>query len=204
MFRPLLYIHVDDISTITKKISNKFRKITIILNFGQIQCPLQDTFSACVVQFIRDWTNCSQQISSMHPLGQHINTNLGNDICSSYITMLLCHSHINKCIIRAHLNLAILWYIGDIRSLSTQTSSIHSYGRHINFNLSYIIWSSHITTILNHDRSNSIVKTCFLPIWYAVFVLAKVLVIELLLYMRADNISTPTSDMTSALHTATL
>eukprot|EP00986_Skeletonema_menzelii_P008604 scaffold3679_cov128-Skeletonema_menzelii.AAC.5 len=49
-----IYIHVNDISSTAKKLSNKLRTITIVLHFGQIQCPLQDTFSACVVQFIRE------------------------------------------------------------------------------------------------------------------------------------------------------
>ena len=36
VFRPLLYIHVDNISATAKKISDKLRTTTKILNFDQI------------------------------------------------------------------------------------------------------------------------------------------------------------------------
>ena len=54
------------------------------------------------------------------------------------------------------------------------------------------------------NGSNLLVKTGFLSILYDLFVLAKVLVIQSLLCMPTDNISTLTLDVPSVVHTAAL
>ena len=128
VFRHLLYTYADNISTTAKKISNKLCTITKILNFGQIQCPIQDTFSVCIVHFTRVEANWSLQISSIYPLRQYINSNLGYVICGSYTTKLLSLKQITGCLICAHLKLVIVWCIGGIRSCSTHTSSIYPHG----------------------------------------------------------------------------
>ena len=151
VFRPLLYIYVNNISTTAKKISYTLRTITIILNFGQIQCPLQDIFSACVVQFMRDETKWSQQNSSMNLLGQHIHSNLGYAVYSSYTTTLLNRKQITGRLTCAHLELVAVWYMGCIRSCSAQTSSIYPHGWYINSNLGHVICSKCTTTILVHE-----------------------------------------------------
>ena len=150
--RSLLNIHVDNISTTASKISNTLRTITIILNFGQIQCPIQDTFSVCIVHFTRVEAKWSLQISSIYSLRQYINSNLGDVIRCSYITTLLSHIQIIRFFIWAYLELVNVWYIGGIRSCSTQTSSIYACGWYINSNLGYVICSKYTTTILIHER----------------------------------------------------
>ena len=102
-FRLLRYIHVDNISTQTQQISYKVHTTTVLLNFGQFWRPCLDTFRACIVQFISDYTNWSEQTSFMHQWGRHINSNLGYVIWSSYDTTLLSHLQIKICLIRAHL-----------------------------------------------------------------------------------------------------
>ena len=145
-------MHVGNISTTASKISNKLLTITIILNFGQIQCPIQDTFSACIVQFIRVDAKWSLLISSRYLLGQYINSNLGYARYCSYTTTLLSHNQINGCLIWTHLELVIVWYTDGIRSFSTQISSIYPYGWYINSDLVYVICSKYTTTILVHEQ----------------------------------------------------
>ena len=53
------------------------------------------------------------------------------------------------------------------------------------------------------NGSNFLVKTGFWPILYDIFVLAKVLVLESLLHMPTDDISTLTLDVSSVVHAAT-
>ena len=53
------------------------------------------------------------------------------------------------------------------------------------------------------NGSKFLVKTGFWPILYDIFVLAKVLVLESHLRMPTDDISTPTSDVSSVVHAAT-
>ena len=146
-------MYVGNISAKTKTISNKLHTITKILNFGQFWCPIPDTFCARIVHFILDEANWSLQISSVHPLGQHINANLVNVMYISYTTTLLSHSRTNEYIIRTHLKLVILWYIGGIRSYSTRTSSIHPYGWYIHSELGYVRCSKYTTTIHIHERA---------------------------------------------------
>ena len=104
----------------------------------------------------------------MHPLGQHINSNLGNTMYSSYTTTLLSHSHTNECLIRAHLKLVIVWYIGGIRSCSTQTSSTYLYGWYINSNLGNVLCSKYTTTIIIHKRVHFPPQNRFFAsiVWY--------------------------------------
>mmetsp|Transcript_19995 Transcript_19995/g.30458 ORF Transcript_19995/g.30458 Transcript_19995/m.30458 type:complete len:100 (+) Transcript_19995:594-893(+) len=99
---------MDNISATAKKISNKLRTTTKILNFGQIRYPILDSFSVCIVQFMRVEANCSLQISSVYLLGQYINSNLGHVICGLYITTLLSRKQITGCLIFAHLKLVIV------------------------------------------------------------------------------------------------
>ena len=143
---------MDNISTTAQKISIALGIITIILDFGQSWCPIHDTFSARIVQFIRDEANWSLQISYMHPSGQSMNSNLGYTMYNSHITTLLSHSHINEFLIRANLKLVIVWYIGGIRRCSTRTSSIYPWGWYIYSNLSYVICSKYTTTVLVHEQ----------------------------------------------------
>ena len=152
VFRHLLYTYADNISTTAKKISNKLCTITKILNFGQIQCPIQDTFSVCIVHFTRVEAKWSLQISSIYSLRQYINSNLGDVIRCSYITTLLSHIQIIRFFIWAYLELVNVWYIGGIRSCSTQTSSIYACGWYINSNLSCVICRKYTTTILIDER----------------------------------------------------
>ena len=148
MLRPHSYIYVDNISTTAKRICNKLLTITILLHFDQIRYPILNAFSVCIVQFIRVDANWSLQISSIHLLGQYINSNLGNVICGSYTTTLLNREQIIGRLTCAHLELMIVWYIDGIRSCSAQTSSIYPYGWYINSNLGYVICSKYTTTIL--------------------------------------------------------
>ena len=151
VFKPLSFIHVDNISVTASKISNKLHTITIILIFGQIQYPILNSISVCIVHFIRVEANWSLQISSIYPWGQYINSNLGDVICGSYITTLLSHKQIIGFLIWAHLKLVIVWYIGGIQSCSTQTSSIYSHGWYVNSDLMHVICSKYITTIVIHE-----------------------------------------------------
>ena len=124
---------------------------TKILNFDQIWYPILDAYSVCIVQFIRVDANWSLQICSVYLLGQYINSNLGHVICGPYTTTLLSHKQITVCLMCANLKLEIVWYIGGIRSCSTQTSSIYPYGWYINSNLGYVICSKYATVILVHE-----------------------------------------------------
>ena len=204
MFRPLLYIYVDNISPTAKKISNKIRTTTKILNFDQIQYPILDAFSVCIVQFIRADANWSLQISSIYLLGQYINSNLGHVICGSYITTLISRKQIIGCLICAHLKLVIVWFLGGMRSCSTQTSSIYSYGWYINSNLGYAICNLYINTILKVDRVQFARQNTFFA--YIVWCICAFVRLRYksLLHMSTDNMSTQTSDMTSAVHTTTI
>ena len=151
VLRPLLYIYMDDISILVPFFTMILHTITKILKFDQIRYPILDAFSVCIVKFIRVDASWSLQISSIHLLGQYINSNLGNVICGSYITTLLSLKQIIGCLICANLKLEIVWYIGGIRSCSTQTSSIYPYGWYINSNLGYVICSKYATVILVHE-----------------------------------------------------
>ena len=151
MFRPLLYIYIDNISATAKKISNKLHTTTKILNFDQIRYPNLDAFTVCILQFIRVDANWSLQISSTYSLGQYINSNLGNVICGSYATPLLSHKQITGCLVCVYLELVIVWCRGGMRSCSAQTSSTYLYGWYINSNFGYIICSKCTTTILIHE-----------------------------------------------------
>ena len=126
--------------------------ITKILKFDQIRYPILDAFSVCIVKFIRVDASWSLQISSIHLLGQYINSNLGNVICGLYATTLLNRKQITGRLTCAHLELVIVWYIDGIRSCSAQTSSIYQHGWYINSNLGHVICSKYTTTILVHEQ----------------------------------------------------
>ena len=152
VFRPLLYIHVDNISTLVPFFTMILHTTTKILHFGQIWYPILDAFSVCIVQFIRVDANWSLQLCSVYLLGQYINSNLGHVICGPYTTTLLSHNQINECPIWAYSELVIMWCIGGIQSFSVQTSYIYPYGLYINSNYGYDICSKCTTTILVHER----------------------------------------------------
>ena len=152
VFWPLLYTYVGIISILVPFFTMKLHTTTKILNFDQIWHPILDAFSVCIVQFIRVGANWSVQISSIYPLGQYTNSNLGYVVYSSYTTTLLNRKQITGRLTCAHLELVIVWCIGGIRSCSAQTSSIYPYGWYINSNLSHVIYNKYTTAIFVHEQ----------------------------------------------------
>ena len=143
---------MNNISRTAEKISNKLRTITIILNFGQIEDPIFDTFSACIVHscvlkqtelyrplLYNYWDNISTPTSGMPSRGR---------IPLRYSVT----TKINECP-SGHIRSSwFVWCIGGMRSFSAQTSSLYPHGWYINSNLGYVICSKYTFAITHLEQ----------------------------------------------------
>ncbi len=80
VYRPLLFIYVDDISTPTSGLSSGVRMTLRYSVTAKSKMTHQDTFSAYIMWYISDLRGFIEQASSMHPYERYINSNLGYDI----------------------------------------------------------------------------------------------------------------------------
>ena len=118
--------------------------------------PHQGTFRACIVWYISKIRSFSNHTSSMHPYGQHINSNLRYEICRLYITILVK----SNALVKTHF-LPLLFHVFVLEDILVIKPLLHMhiYGQHIISNFGCAVCRLHSN--FNNDQFRQCVCSTF-------------------------------------------